>query len=393
MRCSPPIARISMPSWARPGAGTADVIRLTADHPQKDAIRAEVPVGAHPHRGRGPLLPRGAGNFVMHVDGRIYDAHCTRGRPDLACRPTPGTGSTPARSRTSPRCASSPTPPAGRRTTPARDIAARIPGRGGLAAGVRRRGRAGGIGAVTAGPARPDGHRGHHQRHRLRQGHAVPLRRGRARRLPRCPCAMTARSPAILAEVRAAAPGEEPRATLRRWMAEDAKVTPLKTLQGLIWRAGYLDGRLRGHLWPDVAPCLRAWARGRVAAGGLFLRLGRGAAAAVRPFRGGRPDAAVRRLLRHHGRRASGTPASYAAIAAGLQLPPGEVLFLSDVAEELDAAAAAGLQMCQLVRAGDGTQPCGRHPRRRTSRRSPGISACPAGAAEHAGLALPAGPV
>ena len=42
--------------------------------------------------------------------------------------------------------------------------------------------------------------------------------------------------------------------------------------------------------------------------------------------------------------------------------PPGEVLFLSDVAEELDAAAAAGLRTCQLVRAGDGTQPADRHP-------------------------------
>ena len=26
----------------------------------------------------------------------------------------------------------------------------------------------------------------------------------------------------------------------------------------------YRDGRLRGHLWPDVAPCLRAWAAGGV---------------------------------------------------------------------------------------------------------------------------------
>jgi enolase-phosphatase E1 len=61
---------------------------------------------------------------------------------------------------------------------------------------------------------------------------------------------------AILAEV----PGPDRRATLRQWMAEDSKATPLKTLQGLIWRAGYEGGNLRGHLWPDVAGCLRAWA-------------------------------------------------------------------------------------------------------------------------------------
>ena len=72
---------------------------------------------------------------------------------------------------------------------------------------------------------------------------------------------------AILADVAAATPGEDPRAALRRWMAEDAKVTPLKTLQGLIWRAGYEDGRLKGHLWPDVAPCLHAWAKAGLTVG------------------------------------------------------------------------------------------------------------------------------
>lgn len=165
---------------------------------------------------------------------------------------------------------------------------------------------------------------------------------------------------AILAEVRAAAPGEDPRGALRRWMAEDAKVTPLKTLQGLIWRAGYLDGRLKGHLWPDVAPCLRAWAgagvrlavysSGSVAAQRLLF--GHSEAGDLTPLFAGFFDTGV------GGKREA---ASYAAIAAGLHLPANEVLFLSDVAEELDAAAASGLRTCQVVRAADGTQPCGRH--------------------------------
>jgi enolase-phosphatase E1 len=38
-----------------------------------------------------------------------------------------------------------------------------------------------------------------------------------------------------------------------------------------------------------------------------------------------------------------------------------EMLFLSDVAAELDAARAAGLVTCQLVRPMDGTVPSGRH--------------------------------
>lgn len=165
---------------------------------------------------------------------------------------------------------------------------------------------------------------------------------------------------AILAEVRAIAREQDPRSVLRLWMAEDAKVTPLKALQGLIWRAGYLDGRLKGHLWPDVAPCLRAWARA-----GLRLAVySSGSVAAQRLLFGHSEAGDLTGLFagffdtRVGGKRDA---ASYATIAAGLHLPPDEILFLSDVTEELDAAAAAGLQCCQLVRPEDGTQPSGRH--------------------------------
>ena len=161
--------------------------------------------------------------------------------------------------------------------------------------------------------------------------------------------------------VLAAVPGPDRRATLRGWMAEDAKVTPLKTLQGMIWRAGFEDGRLKGHLWPDVPGCLRAWAEA-----GITLAV----------YSSGSVEA--QRLLFRHSQAGNLEPlfrgffdtrigakrdaAAYAAIAAALDCPTGEILFLSDVAEELDAAAQQGLQTCQLVRAADGTQPCGRHP-------------------------------
>ncbi|WP_043832973.1 acireductone synthase [Muricoccus aerilatus] len=166
---------------------------------------------------------------------------------------------------------------------------------------------------------------------------------------------------ALLDEVRALAPGEEPESALRGWMARDEKVTPLKALQGMIWREGFESGALRGHLWPDVAPCLRAWA---------------GAGIALRIYSSGSVEA--QRLLFAHTEAGDLTPllsgfddtrtgpkreaASYAAIAASAGFPPGEMLFLSDVAEELDAAASAGLAVCQLVRPADGTVASGRHP-------------------------------
>jgi len=162
---------------------------------------------------------------------------------------------------------------------------------------------------------------------------------------------------AILAEV----PGPDRLATLRAWMAQDAKATPLKALQGLIWREGYASGALRGRLWPDVPGALRAWhARG--------IRL------AV--YSSGSEEA--QRLLFRHAEAGDLEPlferffdtrigakreaGSYRRILADWGAPAEATLFLSDVAEELDAARAAGLATCQLVRPGDGTAPCGRHP-------------------------------
>lgn len=167
---------------------------------------------------------------------------------------------------------------------------------------------------------------------------------------------------AEIAEILRAVPGEDRLATLRGWMASDAKEGPLKALQGLIWRQGYADGRLRGHLWPDVAPHLRAWR-----AGGLALGV----------YSSGSEEA-QRLLFRHsvagdleglfEGRffdtrmGSKRDAASYARIAEALGEPAPAILFLSDVAEELDAAGQAGLATCQLVRPEDGTRGSGRHP-------------------------------
>ncbi|MBY0336961.1 MAG: acireductone synthase [Acetobacteraceae bacterium] len=161
---------------------------------------------------------------------------------------------------------------------------------------------------------------------------------------------------AALAEV----PGEDKVGQLRAWMRDDVKAGPLKAIQGMIWRTGYADGRLRGHLWPDVAAELRRWR-----AGGLALAV----------YSSGSEEA-QRLLFRHseagdleglfagfHDTRfgAKREAASYARIAAYLGWRPDETLFLSDIAEELDAAREAGLATCQLIRAADGTRASGRH--------------------------------
>ncbi|WP_160122680.1 acireductone synthase [Rhodovarius lipocyclicus] len=168
----------------------------------------------------------------------------------------------------------------------------------------------------------------------------------------------------ILAEIQAMEPGRPPLETLRAWMAADAKVTPLKTLQGLIWRQGYEDGRLKGHLWPDVAPELRRWH-----AGGVGLAVySSGSEEAQRLIFGHSVAGDLVPLFRDFFDTRMGAKrvaASYAAIAVALALAPGDILFLSDIGAELDAARASGLRTCQLVRPEDGTLPVPDHPRAR----------------------------
>jgi len=181
----------------------------------------------------------------------------------------------------------------------------------------------------------------------------------------RLPALLEARAddPAVqaeLAEITRLAPEQDPLAVLLGWMDQDAKITPLKTLQGLIWREGYLSGDLKGDLYPDVAPALRRWA-----AAGLRLYVYSSGSVDAQKLIFGHSVAGdlTRAFTGFFDTRvgAKRDPESYRHIAAGIFLPPAEILFLSDIEAELDAAAAAGLRTCQLVRAEDGTAASERH--------------------------------
>ena len=173
-----------------------------------------------------------------------------------------------------------------------------------------------------------------------------------------------AADPAIAAElaaIRAIAPGQDPLTVLLGWMDADVKATPLKALQGIVWREGYADGALRGELYPDVPPALHAWrAQGRR----LFV-YSSGSVEAQRLIFAHSTAGDLSALIEANFDTRTGPKrdaASYGAIAAAAELAPASMLFLSDVAAELDAARAAGLLTCQIVRARDGTVPSGQHP-------------------------------
>jgi 1,2-dihydroxy-3-keto-5-methylthiopentene dioxygenase len=61
------------------GAGSADVIKLTPDHPQAGAMRQKF-LAEHIHtEDEVRFFVHGSGNFIMHLEGKVYDAHCTEG--------------------------------------------------------------------------------------------------------------------------------------------------------------------------------------------------------------------------------------------------------------------------------------------------------------------------
>ncbi|HEY2660862.1 MAG TPA: acireductone synthase [Caulobacteraceae bacterium] len=154
----------------------------------------------------------------------------------------------------------------------------------------------------------------------------------------------------LLDEVRAAEPGD-PVATLLRWIDQDRKATPLKTLQGWIWAEGYAAGAFKGHVYPDAAQGLRAWR----AAGYRLYVYSSGSIAAQRLLFGHSDQGDLAPLFSGWFDTTSGPKreaASYARIARAIGEAPGAILFLSDVQAELDAAAAAGLRTRLVDRTG-----------------------------------------
>ena len=144
--------------------------------------------------------------------------------------------------------------------------------------------------------------------------------------------------------------------TLQGWIDQDRKHTALKALQGMVWEAGYREGDFQAPLYPDVAPALQAWhadghqlavySSGSVPAQKLlFANTDSGD---LTPLLCGYFDTEV-----GHKRDAD----SYRLIADRLDRKPEDILFLSDVVAELDAARDAGMRTVLLDRREDYPQP------------------------------------
>ena len=140
------------------------------------------------------------------------------------------------------------------------------------------------------------------------------------------------------------------------WLiGHDRKSTGLKSLQGKIWRQGYVDGSLKSQVYADVAPALERWR-----AQGLSINIFSSGSVLAQQLLFTYTDAGdLTEFIDNYfdtGVGKKGEAESYRHIADALNLRADEVLFISDVIEELDAATEAGMQTRLSIRPGNPPQ-------------------------------------
>lgn len=134
-------------------------------------------------------------------------------------------------------------------------------------------------------------------------------------------------------------------------MDQDRKSGALKSLQGKIWEGGYRTGRLLGQVYADVPPAFERWKKqGR----GLYI-FSSGSVLAQKLIFAHTTEGDLTRYLDGYFDTTTGaktSAASYQSISEKIGVPSTEILFVSDVAAELDAARAAGMTTALCVRPG-----------------------------------------
>lgn len=147
--------------------------------------------------------------------------------------------------------------------------------------------------------------------------------------------------------------GEGVIAQLIQWINEDKKLTPLKILQGMLWEEGYRTGKFTGHVYEDAVKKLQEWHKAGI---GLYI-YSSGSVPAQKLLFSHTNFGDLTTMLSGYFDTRTGSKResdSYRKISHEINIPENEILFLSDTAEELDAARAAGMNTLQLLRDEDG---------------------------------------
>ena len=129
-----------------------------------------------------------------------------------------------------------------------------------------------------------------------------------------------------------------------QWLiARDSKCTPLKSLQGRIWKQGFASGELHGEVFPDVPIAFERWKRQKK----IICIYSSGSVLAQQLLFRSTPAGDLTRYISLFFDTQVGVksdPASYSRIAKSFPRKSGEFLFLSDAAKEIEAAKSAGMQ-------------------------------------------------
>jgi enolase-phosphatase E1 len=138
-------------------------------------------------------------------------------------------------------------------------------------------------------------------------------------------------------------------AQLEQWIDEDKKITVLKSLQGLIWETGYQRGDFHGHIYDDARQKLEEWQQEGIK---LYV-YSSGSVYAQKLLFGHTEYGDLNKLFTDYfDTRIGGKMEfeSYRNIVKSIGYDADEILFLSDIEKELDAAREAGMHTIWLVR-------------------------------------------
>ena len=132
----------------------------------------------------------------------------------------------------------------------------------------------------------------------------------------------------------------------------DRKITPLKQLQGHMWKFGYQSGELKGVVYDDVVEAFKKWNEKQIP---IYI-YSSGSIAAQKLLFGNSTHGDLLPFISGHFDTTSGLKVestSYKRICGDIKLTPQEVLFVTDSLKELQAATRENLQLRLSIRPGN----------------------------------------
>lgn len=134
----------------------------------------------------------------------------------------------------------------------------------------------------------------------------------------------------------------------------DSKDTAMKELQGLIWADGYKSHELHGEVYADVPTAMQ-----KLHSEGIVMAIySSGSSLAQKLIFGTTAHGDLTKYLSGFFDTGVGNkrdPESYSNISRLMGFQPSQILFLSDILEEINAARSSGLMAIQVVREGHNT--------------------------------------